>query len=436
MSNPLRTPAKKIRALLVALPLVMAAALIAIPIPTVQAVTKGDVDSIDGHTPFFDPHSCGYKSGDLSGCISSGSCQVGGETSSLVGKYNKPKIWNYFTSNRGLSGAAAAGIMGNMKAESKFDPSAHQTKDAWHDLSNARYKGVGLVQWDGGRRPKVIKYLKSRGVTNFTKPSDKMLAGELDYIWKEATGSYKSTLKQLKSVSNTTGGAGQAAFIWHKGYERSRDSKSQIQKGRVDPAKSIFREFNGSSATGSAAPTAGGTSGCAGGGSALSPDCKSAKGLAQLVCDAKRYDNASYSESAKGNHMSGGTPEWIKKVCPAAGQPGKKIPTSCYLDCSGLVNLVVYQVFHVNIKENTGGERADIGKYWKKIRFSQLQPGDLVQPSSGHVELIDHVQGHELYTFAAHTSGVPQPKQVGPDHYPAGSGFLYLRYIGPGSPAK
>lgn len=344
----------------------------------------------------------------------SGSCGTS-DTTTLAGNDNVQKIFNYFIA-KGLPAAGTAGIMGNMQAESHFDPSIEQTSGAWEDLSSLNINeggkgGVGLVQWDGGRRPAVIKYMLSQGLTDadFHKPSDKLLGAELDYVWKELNGPYIDTLHTIQKDTDPA----QAAFDFHKGYEGSSDSAAQIKQNRMDPAVAIYKQYSGASSGGS----------CSSG----VTDCTSASGVAKIICAAKAYDTVSYHEYVgNGDDPAGhqGGAAWHTS-CP-------KIGPSCYLDCSGLVNVAVYDAFGVEINENTDSERADIGKYWEKVSVKDLQPGDIMQPNPGHVEIIDHVQGSTLYTFAAHTDNYPQPKQVGPASYPIQSGQLYLHYIGPG----
>lgn len=356
-------------------------------------------------------------SGDTSTSNQGANC-CGLSATTLTGDDNQTKVWNYFV-GKGLNGAATAGIMGNMSAESGFNPAAEQNPGAWEDMSSLDANhggkgGVGLVQWDGGRRPAVIKYLQSKGLTDadLHKPSDTLLSGELDYVWKELNGPYKqSTLDVIQKDTDP----GQAAYDFHKGYEGSSDSQAAIRNNRIDPAKAFYNKFNG----------AGGTSGSTSGGDCSQGpvDCTSAQGNAKIICAAKAYDTASYLYAAGPRNG----PDWHKQ-CPTIGP-------SCKIDCSLLVTLAVYDAFKVILPgTDTGGERDDIGKYWKKISFSELQPGDIIQPESGHVEVVDHVDAKKgvIYTFGAHMAYPNQAKDVSPSSYTDNSGNLYLRFIGNG----
>ncbi len=77
----------------------------------------------------------------------------GVSVSSLVGTNNREKIWNYLIAN-GLSAVQAAGLMGNIQAESSYSPTRHEGGIA-SEFSNG---GWGIVQWTnyrnepGGRR--------------------------------------------------------------------------------------------------------------------------------------------------------------------------------------------------------------------------------------------------------------------------------------------
>lgn len=92
----------------------------------------------------------------------------------ISGTEASEKIWSGLVTF--LTEEQAAGIMGNMVAESGFNPVKHEysQKDIYwgrpdFDLTSTVYLngekisyGVGLIQWSGGRRPNVLGYIQSR----------------------------------------------------------------------------------------------------------------------------------------------------------------------------------------------------------------------------------------------------------------------------------
>ncbi len=62
-------------------------------------------------------------------------------STTLVGNDNAQKIWNYMRRTLGCSRAAAAGILGNIYAESEFNPSALEPNGVGH----------GIIQWSWDR---------------------------------------------------------------------------------------------------------------------------------------------------------------------------------------------------------------------------------------------------------------------------------------------
>jgi len=187
----------------------------------------------------------------------------------------------------------------------------------------------------------------------------------------------------------------------------------------VDASKLVYHSTNDATAagfTGTAQAASIDANDCA----SSSPACQGASGNARILCDAKRYDPVSYVWG--GAH--GPAADWVKN-CPTIGP-------SCGLDCSGLVNISVYDVYNVDLQENTDSELSDTTN-WKKIPFTEVQPGDLIHPHDGHVEIVDHIKGDTIYTMGAHTDKYPQPRQVGPSQYTYSSGMIFQRYIGKGS---
>jgi hypothetical protein len=341
-------------------------------------------------------------------------------TTILTGKDNEEKTWNYLVS-LGLSDEQTAGVMGNIMQESGFDPERIQGGGDSINPSAAGGGGYGIVQWTPGS--KLVNDLSAAKISGAAYE----LATQLSLVGYEMKNStpvgYSDLLKAIEQIKD----ASAAALFFDQQFEGGTDPGGI----REQYAQQILQEYAGTGGT----VTQGATGGCSS--SSSSPDCTSATGVSKILCAAKRYDPASYSESALGNHMAGGNPQWIKQVCPAAGYPATsaqgKITPSCYLDCSGLVNIAVYDAFGYNLEENTFSEVADTN-LWKHISFSQVQPGDLVQPgeyAGNHVEIIDHVSGSTVYTFGAHDSNPPQADQVSPASYQHQSGDVFLHWTGP-----
>jgi hypothetical protein len=344
------------------------------------------------------------------------------QTTILVGNDNEEKTWNYLIS-LGLSDQQTAGVMGNIMQESSFDPEIMQGGGDSVNPSAAGSGGYGLVQWTPGS--KLVSDLSAASISG----DPYALATQLSLIGYEMKNTtpvgYSDLIKGLEQINQ----ADAAATFFDTNFEDGTDPGGI----RETYATQILQKYAGTTTT----VTPGATGGCSS--SSSSPDCTSATGVSKILCAAKRYDPASYSESTIGNHLPGGNPQWIKQVCPAAGTPTGKITASCYLDCSGLVNIAVYDAFGYNLEENTFGEvaAAQSGadpQLWKEVSFSQIQPGDLIQPaeySGNHVEIIDHVSGNTIYTFGAHTDQVPQADQVGPASFQHESGDVFLHWIGP-----
>lgn len=152
-------------------------------------------------------------SAGLSGGISSGD-------TSLVGSDNAEKIWNFLI-GKGLSKYGAAGLMGNLEAESGLNPknveNQLESKIGYNDETytqavdngtisketflhprggNTQY-GYGLAQWTSpGRKEGLYNLVKSRGV------SIGDLATQLDWLYQELSSSYSSVLSTLKSATS------------------------------------------------------------------------------------------------------------------------------------------------------------------------------------------------------------------------------------------
>lgn len=105
---------------------------------------------------------------------------TGGSTDlSNVGGTNAQKIYSYFI-GRGLTPIQTAGIMGNLQAESGFDPGIEEKGTTRKD------KGYGIAQWTFGRRTNLENFAASKG-----KPASD-LGVQLDFLWEELNTAYKT----------------------------------------------------------------------------------------------------------------------------------------------------------------------------------------------------------------------------------------------------
>ena len=125
----------------------------------------------------------------------------------IAGNDITEKVWNYLRT-AGVEPEQAAGIMGNMYAESGFDPSI---------VEHGNGIGFGLCQWSYGRRKALENFAASQG----KKPGD--LQVQLDYLMTELTpshfNSYYTGMDNYTMFMNATTPE-DAAYYFMWGWER------------------------------------------------------------------------------------------------------------------------------------------------------------------------------------------------------------------------
>lgn len=176
-------------------------------------------------------------------------------------------ILRFFTAERGLSLAAAAGIAGNLKFESGYNPANIEGPgpDAGPDYVPVNGVGIGLAQWTyASRQRPLVDLAKTMG-----KPVIDMDV-QLNYIWQEMTSakfSFMTTRLGAITSSTTVGSASApmaAAIIFHGmtndiretlpqkeitdvnpglGYEGSADTAQRVVNNRGKEAESIFNTY-------------------------------------------------------------------------------------------------------------------------------------------------------------------------------------------------
>jgi hypothetical protein len=350
----------------------------------------------------------------------SGGCCSSSPTTTLTGKDREEQVWNYFK-GQGLSDAQVAGIMGNMQQESSFDPEAMEIGGRSKDPLDAKDKGWGLIQWSGNGtsgHSTADKFNSDYRQSGVTGPIYE-LATQLALVWQHLNNHPVVTqpfdLNHFKGITDPK----EAATYFESQIEGGTDPGGVRESNAV----SILAKYGGMSSTGS--PTTPSTGDCTAGSSG-SPDCTSATGNARILCEAKQYDPVDY---VMGGGHSGGVA--YHNACPTIQANN----SACGLDCSGLVSVAVFDAFGNNKSWDTISLAGDSSN-WKGIQLGQVQPGDVIEPDPGHVEIVDHVSGDTVYTFGAHTDSLPQPDQVGPTSYPGASSqpaYRYFHYVGQGA---
>ncbi len=304
----------------------------------------------------------------------------------LAGKDNTEKILNFFM-RKGLTLAQAAGIVGNMMQESGLNPAVIQggrIADDSYVLQDG--VGFGLVQWtSGGRQKNFMKFMKELGV-GITD-----LSGQLEFVWKEMSGSYPNTMRALKASRNPV----DAAIAVHgppsPGYEASADTPEEVRTVRGGNAQKVHDKYADAPAlAGSTADKA------------MMPEGEGSEGDAENVASSEQKNCVGQPESsgASGdfaklvkdyawpNYTAGRTdqqPKYTTAVRKAVSD-GRYVGGANGNDCGGFVTTLVFDSGHdkkynSNAKGgNTIEQEEWLRKNWKPINAtsaSDRQPGDV-----------------------------------------------------------
>lgn len=175
---------------------------------------------------------------------------VGGYAGGTGGKNNAELIWEYLTS-KNIGSAAIAGIMGNIQAESSFDPTI--IEGGSHGDSPIEGKGFGLCQWTyADRQQPLVQLANSRG-----KPASDLYV-QLDFMLQELQNDNPGLIEKMSKMKPYD-----AALLFHKEFERSADTP-QMAARRGEYAEAIFQNqgkgimtANGYSGSGSSSSSSG-----------------------------------------------------------------------------------------------------------------------------------------------------------------------------------
>ena len=144
------------------------------------------------------------------------------------GQDNAAHIWDYLT-RKGVGSISTAGIMGNMQAESSFDPTVHEGgTEHSNEVNLDSDAGYGLCQWSKSRKKDLANFAKSQN------KSSGDLELQCDFMLSEL--SKTNIIAQMDASKDP----GKAALIFHSDFERSADTPEQAKR-RADYAQVIFK---------------------------------------------------------------------------------------------------------------------------------------------------------------------------------------------------
>lgn len=179
-------------------------------------------------------------------------CGSNSGSTTLRGRDNKEKAFNYFK-DHGLSEAQAAGIVGNLDAESGVDPTAVQPSGYGHGIAQWEtvIKGKGSGRWDVrppiDDKPANVKDFAASPAGGGRPMID--LGLQLDYLWHELTYFYSSSLKKIQAATSE----GEAAIIFMIEVEApaERSPTGPNARDRAERAAEILSEYGSGSTAGS-----------------------------------------------------------------------------------------------------------------------------------------------------------------------------------------
>nr|WP_303183316.1 phage tail tip lysozyme [Lachnoclostridium phocaeense] len=169
----------------------------------------------------------------------------------LIGDTNAEQIFNYLTTH-GMTPEGAAGMMGNLQAESGLNPAAVQghSHDATYcqdylarvdsgEITRAEFvsenRGFGLAQWTSrGRRGALYDHVQR------SNASIGDLEAQLEYLVQELQTSYR----MVWNVLSTTHSVRAASDIVLHSYEAPADQSAAVELLRFSYALMFFNEFN------------------------------------------------------------------------------------------------------------------------------------------------------------------------------------------------
>jgi hypothetical protein len=340
---------------------------------------------------FYDPDAT-----ECSGGQSAGVSDITVEKNETIGA-----IYTFLTTtplssngNKPLSAVQAAGVMGNMYAESSFNPAAIEA-------TSRADKGHGLVQWTFGRWNNLQNFANQRG----TEWSD--LTTQLEFLKTELEGPEKKII--LDQEFSTTKVPTVAAMRFRVVFERADPTVAHDDK-REGAAVSVFNQYSGGSAQGQA-------------------DCTSANGVV-----AGNLVETAIGLALTTPATNGMTKESDARDTYRAAKP-RYNPAVQWTDCGGYIATVMFasgvdpNYPNVLVDTQLAYVRSHPEKYLvdENPTLNDLQPGDILY-TSGHTTMYT---GKETYPSvdASLFERVPSVRNAGSATWMIANGAVSARVI-------
>ena len=320
----------------------------------------------------------------LTGASTSSIC---GSTS-LIGGDIAEQIFNFFR-GKGLQPWQAAGIIGNMTAESALNPQRLQdtgpdVKTPAETLTEAQLAiGWGLVQWTPAS--KMVTLFDPRSEANDLFNQLNLLWGQLEgrrLSEKQAGDDIKATTDVINATVAFQGTNGRTityegrSYGPYYGFERPRDEQATIAF-RINTAKDILERFGSSSIGDPIGPT----DPCTGGGSGVVDP----NGYAYPVAPLNKADIPSESEKPDGPEDVHDQPKFAFDFIRPGGTP-------VYAIASGVIdNLHTYNVpgcYSLHIVE--GGDDSNWDYWYGHIQNPKVANGQRVEAGQQIAEVADN----------------------------------------------
>lgn len=331
---------------------------------------------------------------------------------SLRGNNNEDRIWNYL-SDKGLPAAGAAGLMGNLYAESGLIPTnlqnSYEKKLGYTDatytvaVDNGTYTnfvhdsaGYGLAQWTYySRKAALLAFAKATG------RSVGDLECQLDFLWKELTESYKGVLSTLKTASTVK----TASDIVLTQFERPANMGDSVKNARAGYGQKYFDRYAKVTTPATTATTAAGR--------------YTAKNLITIAAA-----EIGYHEKASNAHLdepsaNAGSNNWTKYARDLAAAGYYNGNKNGYAWCDVFVDWCFYQLAGKDAAKaqalecQTGplGAGCTFSRQYYQQQgrlFNTPQPGDQVffqqKGEITHTGIVETVSGNSITTIEGNSS--------------------------------